>query len=204
VSRTTPGYFERLYAADRDPWKMASSWYERRKYALTLAALPDEHYRYAFEPGCSIGVLTEGLARRCDRVLAVDLTSAATAIAAHRLRSSSNVEVRQSTVPDDWPEGPFDLLVLSEIGYYFDADELRLLLDRAVASLLPEATVIGVHWRGPTDYPLTAAETHRAITATPGLVPIVQHEDQEFLLHVWRLRSDSGAGPPAGDQINNG
>jgi trans-aconitate methyltransferase len=190
MSRTSPEYFERLYAADRDPWKLASRWYERRKYALTLASLPDERYRSAFEPGCSIGVLTEGLAARCDRVLAVELTSAAAAVAADRLKSFSNVQVRQATVPEEWPDGPFDLLVLSEVGYYFDAAELHALLQRAVSSLEPDATVIGVHWQGPTDYPLTAAETHGIITATPGLVPIVRHEDQEFLLQVWQYRPD--------------
>ena len=34
-----PGYFEALYAEDSDPWKFASSPYERDKYAATLAAL---------------------------------------------------------------------------------------------------------------------------------------------------------------------
>ena len=34
-----PGYFERLYARDPDPWRFATSEYERDKYAATLAAL---------------------------------------------------------------------------------------------------------------------------------------------------------------------
>lgn len=192
MSRTPPGYFERLYAADPDPWKMETSWYERRKYALTLASLPDERYHSAFEPGCSIGVLTEALAPRCDALLAVELTSAATAIATRRLEAWPNVAVRRATLPEDWPDGPFDLLVLSEVAYYFDADELRQLLDRAVASLQAGATVIGVHWQGPTDYPLTAGESHRTITATPGLVPVVSHEEPAFLLDVWRYRPHRG------------
>ena len=65
-------YFEAIYQADADPWRFATSDYEREKYAATLAALPLQAYRSGFEVGCSIGVLTSQLARRCDRLLAVD------------------------------------------------------------------------------------------------------------------------------------
>ena len=34
-------YFAGIYAAADDPWGLASRWYERRKYALTVAALPE-------------------------------------------------------------------------------------------------------------------------------------------------------------------
>ena len=36
-----------------------------------------ERYASAFEPGCSIGVLTAQLAPRCDRLLACDVAAAA-------------------------------------------------------------------------------------------------------------------------------
>jgi hypothetical protein len=45
-------YFDEIYRSDPDPWKFESSWYEERKYALTVAALPERRYRSAFEPGC--------------------------------------------------------------------------------------------------------------------------------------------------------
>ncbi len=51
-----PAYFDQMYAASADPWGFTSRWYEKRKYALTLAMLPRERYADAFEPGCSIGV----------------------------------------------------------------------------------------------------------------------------------------------------
>ena len=68
-----PSYFEALYASDPDPWRFASSDYERDKYAATLAALPRQLYRSGLEVGCSIGVLTAMLASRCRRLLAVDV-----------------------------------------------------------------------------------------------------------------------------------
>ncbi len=39
-----PGYFDQMYAAAGDPWGLATRWYEARKYALSLALLPDERY----------------------------------------------------------------------------------------------------------------------------------------------------------------
>ena len=64
------GYFDQMYAAAPDPWGLSTRWYEARKYALTLALLPEPRYRDAFEPGCSVGVLTGMLAARCGQVLA--------------------------------------------------------------------------------------------------------------------------------------
>ncbi|MEO9256146.1 MAG: hypothetical protein ABI305_11425, partial [Tepidiformaceae bacterium] len=62
-------YFETMYSQDDDPWRFESSWYERRKYDLTLAALPRQRYGRIFEPGCSLGVLSEGLAARGDELI---------------------------------------------------------------------------------------------------------------------------------------
>lgn len=65
-------YFDSMYGADADPWGFDSRFYERRKYALTLAALPRERYVRAVEPGCSNGAFTELLAPRCDELIAFD------------------------------------------------------------------------------------------------------------------------------------
>ena len=78
-TRIRPEFFERLYAAEPDPWGFETSAYERAKYDATIAALPPGPISTALEVGCSIGVLTERLARRCDRLLAVDVSEAARA-----------------------------------------------------------------------------------------------------------------------------
>ena len=65
TTRLPDAYFDAKYADSVDPWQLEARWYERRKYAITLALLPYPRYRHAFEPGCSIGVLTEHLTRRC-------------------------------------------------------------------------------------------------------------------------------------------
>ncbi|MDQ6617181.1 MAG: nodulation S family protein [Actinomycetota bacterium] len=157
--------FEARYARDPDPWGFSSRWYEARKYALTLAALPRRRYRRGFEPGCSIGVLTAGLADRCDYLLAADGADTALGQARSRLAGLAQVEIAKLLLPQEWPEGPWDLVVLSEVAYYFDPRDLGLLLDRAAETTVTGATLIAVHWRGETDYPLTGDAVHEAIGA---------------------------------------
>jgi predicted TPR repeat methyltransferase len=187
-ARTPRSYFEDLYRDDGDPWDFATSAYEARKYAITLASLPDDRYRRAFEPGCSVGVLTEQLAARCESLLAVDHMDEAVTAARSRTRGCAGVTVERRTVPEQWPEGPFDLVVLSEVAYYFDGDGLCKLLASATSSMAAGAVMVAVHWRGPTDYPLSGDQAHAIIEATPGLVELVHHLEDPFVLDLWRYR----------------
>ena len=155
VQTMDPGYFEQLYAADIDPWKFATSDYEREKYAQTLASLPRAHYGRALEIGCSIGVLTRQLAARSQSLLALDAAAGALAQAKTRCASQENVEFAQMFVPVDWPPGEFDLILLSEVVYYLDADDVAALAARVSSSLAASGNVVLVHWTGETNYPLT-------------------------------------------------
>jgi SAM-dependent methyltransferase len=116
-----PEYFEKAYAASDDPWGFTSRWYEKRKYALTLAMLPRRRYTQAFEPGCSIGVLTGLLAPRCDRLLSWDISPEAVRQARERAPAA---QVERAMIPDDWPPGTFDLIVFSEVLYYLGPEDL--------------------------------------------------------------------------------
>jgi predicted TPR repeat methyltransferase len=178
-------YFEAMYAENVDPWDFERSDYERRKYALTVASLPNAHYTNAFEPGCSVGVLTERLATRCDRLLACDMMGSPLVAAANRLASSSNVRVEERTIPDDWPKESFDLIVLSEVAYYFDVATLTRITDLVVDSTVVGAHVIAVHWRGPTNYPLTGDSAHDIVDESAALDLIVHHVEDDFVLDVW-------------------
>src|SRR5450631_1900355 len=115
MASTSRDYFESMYESDPDPWNFATSSYEQRKYALTVAALPKEHFRSVFEPGCSIGVFTELLAPLCEQILATDIIPGVLERAAVRLRPFENVVVEHRAIPEEWPNQQFDLVVLSEI-----------------------------------------------------------------------------------------
>jgi trans-aconitate methyltransferase len=153
-----PGYFDALYASRPDPWDFAASRYERGKYGLTVNAMPKPRYRSALEVGCSIGVLTRLIASRCDAVLAIDAAQAPLAEARRRCADLPSVRFEQMFVPNQWPNGVFDLIVLSEVLYFLSREDVERLAARATGSLAPEGALILVHWTGPTDYPLSGDE----------------------------------------------
>jgi SAM-dependent methyltransferase len=181
------GYFDAMYEAAADPWGFEDRWYEQRKYAISLAQLPDRRYRRAFEPGCSIGVLTVMLAGRCDRLLSWDVAAGAVQAAARRTRDLPNVRVERRQIPHEWPEGRFDLIVFSEILYYLGDRDLEQVLDFGVHALEPGGTLLAVHWRHPvTDYPRSGDDVHRLLAARAGLARLVSHQEEDFLAEVYR------------------
>jgi SAM-dependent methyltransferase len=179
-------YFDAMYAGAPDPWGFTSRWYERRKYALTMAALPRERYRRGFEAGCSIGVLTALLAERCDALLACDVASAAVDAARQRVAAYDDVDVIQLALPAAWPDGRFDLIVVSEVGYYLSPEDLEVLVTRCVDSLEPGGSLVAVHWRHPVaDYPLRGDDVHAAIRRRPELHRLARHTEADLLLEVF-------------------
>ncbi|SHN48038.1 SAM-dependent methyltransferase [Cryptosporangium aurantiacum] len=179
-------YFDRMYAADDDPWGFRSRWYEQRKYALTLAALPRRRYRSGFEPGCSIGVLSAQLATRCDALLSTDVADAAVTATRSRLAGTAGARVARLRIPDEWPDERFDLVVLSEVGYYLDRAALDRLVAATTASLEPGGDLVLVHWRHPVDdYPLDGDTVHAAFAGRPELDRTIAHVEADFRLEVY-------------------
>jgi SAM-dependent methyltransferase len=148
-----PEYFESLYTKDPDPWRFASSEYERGKYAATLAALSGRKIRSAFEVGCSIGILTRQLSAYCESLLAIDVTQQALKQARLNCTGLSNIEFTRMQIPQEWPRETFDLIVLSEVLYYFCTDDIRQIAHKAISSLTSGGAALLVHWTGETDYP---------------------------------------------------
>ncbi|PRC47764.1 SAM-dependent methyltransferase, partial [Mycobacterium sp. ITM-2017-0098] len=111
--RMPDSFFDHMYHQAADPWNLEGRWYEQRKYAITTALLPFPRYRRAFEPGCSVGVLTEKLAGRCDHVTSTDISVAALD-ATHRRLSERGIRPRvtllRGSIDDPWPAGSFDLV----------------------------------------------------------------------------------------------
>lgn len=179
-------YFDGMYADSPDPWGFTSRWYEARKYAITIAMLPKPHYQDAFEPGCSIGVLSELLAPRCERLLCCDIAPAAVQAAAARTAAHRNVRAQRRALPRDWPQGQFDLIVLSEILYYFAGADLDQVLNLTCAALRPGATLLAVHWRHPVaEYPRSGDNVHAALAARPELAKLAEHTEPDFLAEAY-------------------
>lgn len=181
---TDPLHFEELYAASNDPWQLAERAYERRKFDLTVASLPFARYASAFEPGCSIGVLTQLLAVRCDTVLATD---PAAPLDQARLRvPDPAVRFERGSVPHDWPQDTFDLIVLSELLYYLDESHRREVLARCLETLHPSGHLVLVHWRHPFDVAAcTGDQAHQEVSAERDLRTVVSHVEDDFRLEVF-------------------
>jgi SAM-dependent methyltransferase len=189
--RVNPDTFEATYreARDGDPWDFAGSAYEQRRYDLTVGCLDRPRYRRAFEPGCATGELTARLVARCDEVVALDPSPSALARARDRVGDRPGVRIDLGAVPEDWPAGCFDLIVLSEIGYYFDQADLAALIQRCVDSQAPDAQLLAVHWRGHSDdHVQHGDDVHRQLVDTLGRQPDVELRDPGFLLARWDRR----------------
>jgi LmbE family N-acetylglucosaminyl deacetylase len=176
-------YFTALYAGAGDPWSFRSSWYEQRKRAVLLAALPRQRFRRTFEPGCALGDLSLLLADRSDCLVATEWAEQPLQVARHRLAESDGAQVQHGRIPQDWPGGRFDLIVLSELAYY--VLDLHLLARRTLACLDDDGVVVLVHWRRTApDHPHTAETVHLALRAALQLPVLVRHDEDDFLLDV--------------------
>ncbi|SDT48928.1 class I SAM-dependent methyltransferase [Actinoplanes derwentensis] len=180
-------HFTGLYLAKDDPWDIAVKWHDRRKFAVTVASLPREHYRRCYEPGASVGTLSRMLAERCDEVLATDSVEEAVQLARENTADLPNVTVERAELPAGLPGGDFDLIVIGDLLYYLSADDLAATLTGLVQRLEPGGDLVAVHFRdrengGTYD----GFNAHAALAATPGLEPVVHHEDEWFVLDVLR------------------
>jgi predicted TPR repeat methyltransferase len=184
-----PRYFEEMFAGTPDPWEFETSPYEQAKYAHTIAALGDRRYRKALEIGCANGVLTQRLASLCEDLMAIDVSETALASADARCAALPAVHFARLAFPGQTPHGaPFDLIVLSEVAYYWDEADLALAACRLLDLLAPGGDLILVHWTGETDYPQTGDGAVDALqrAMAGGVQAVLQERQAQYRLDLWR------------------
>jgi SAM-dependent methyltransferase len=185
--RQSQAFFEAQYLASPDPWHFASSPYERDRYKATLGALSRATYRCAYEPGCSVGVLTAALAQRCERVIACDIAHGAVMSAQARCRHLSHVDISQRDAADGPPAGSFDLMLFSEIGYYFSATRLTAICGRMAHQLASGGEFIAVHWLGQSaDHVLHGDVVHELLAESLPLEWLSGSRHAGFRIDSWR------------------
>ncbi|MBC7519428.1 MAG: bifunctional PIG-L family deacetylase/class I SAM-dependent methyltransferase [Microbacteriaceae bacterium] len=179
-------YFDEFYRGNDDPWGFETRWYEIRKRALTVASLPRPLFASGLEIGCSIGVLTAELAGRCAHLVATDIAEQPLSRARARLIDQAHVRLERLDMPRQWPEGTFDLVVLSEVAYYWSADDLSSAIALIDECLTADGVVVACHWRHPVDgYPERGDDVHAALRAHRGLRLLSSHVEEDFLLDVF-------------------
>ena len=184
-----PDWFEELFAREGDPWDFETSAYERAKYDDTLAHLPAAPIGRALEVGCANGVLTERLALAVRELVATDVSATALAAARERCAGRANIRFLEQRAPREMPPGPFDLVVLSEVVYYWDRADVARLADWVRSGgVEPGGHLLLVHWIGDTDYPLSGDEAMAALLSGLGRTIVVELADrrEEYRVDRWR------------------
>ncbi len=167
---SSPDFFEAKYKEAEDPWNFATEASELQRYNHILGALSHQRYNCAFEPGCSVGVLTEKLAASCDRIEALDFSPSASAHARGRCAHLPQVRVSCAGIPDRLPPADADLLILSEIGYYFSLPDWDRVARALTAPLQNGATVLAAHWLGASeDHLISGDQVHEVLLSFPHL-----------------------------------
>ena len=174
---------DRMYDGGPDPWGFETSFYEERRRALVLAVLGCRRYRRVLEVGCADGRLTEALLGRGDEVVALDTSRQAVDATRRRVPGATVVH---GVAPGDLPAGPFDLVVLSEVGYFLTPLELVATLRRAEAALAPGGEVLLCHWQRPTtDVPLDGVLVHEQAATVLSGTRRAEYVDEDVRIEVW-------------------
>ena len=106
-----------------------------------------------------------------------------------------DVSVLRASVPEEWPGGRFDLVVVSEVGYFLSRDRLRRLVARVDASLSDDGAVVLCHWRHPVrGWPLDGRRVHEIWREHSDLPVIATHVEADFRLDVFSRTTVHEAG----------
>ena len=170
--------FDQLFAENPDPWNIDTSDYERGKREAVLAALGKRRFARRLEVGCAGGALTERLAELASSIVALDVSTKAIDLAARRLPRCDSVEFVVAEVPDYWPAGQFDAVILSEVLYFLSVGEIRQVSQLAHESLTGNGLCLQVNWIGPNDLPVDGdAAVKLFLDAAPWQVAKARREE---------------------------
>ncbi len=185
-STSSAAFFEAKYRGESDPWNFLRSPYECARYDAILNMLRGRHYHRVFEPGCSIGVLTVRLANICDEIEATDFSATAVKEARKRCEGLSNVHIRCRSLSRRETFSRFDLVILSEIGYYFPVPDWRELTEHCVATMNGGATLLAAHWLGhSTDHQMSGDEVHEILAWNAKLLLQQSERHELFRIDRW-------------------
>jgi predicted TPR repeat methyltransferase len=186
---TSRDFFETKYRRREDPWDFEKSAYEQNRYAAILSAVSGRRYKRGFEPGCSIGVLTASLSPLCDELEAMDISNTAVHRARERCKRMGHVKIRCGALPEDVPGGQFDLIVFSEIGYYFEEESLAELVATLVSRLSVGGMFVAAHWLGTSgDHLLSGEAVHEVVRRNAELSLDAERRFPMFRLDRWVRR----------------
>jgi SAM-dependent methyltransferase len=150
------------------------------KYAFTLALCGDGRFQRALEIGCSMGLFTVMLAPRCEHLLAVDISQTAIDRAQIQASDFPQVTCQRLSMPLDLPVGPFDLIVCSDVLYFWRAQDLQRAIPAIANLLAPGGRFVAIHWLGRVLAISNGTVVHDLLQASMPL-PYIERGEQNFL-----------------------
>jgi SAM-dependent methyltransferase len=190
--------FEAAYTESADPWASASPRYryQKLKFDRLIALLPEQRFADALDLGCGLGLLSQKLAKRAERVLGIDIATAAIKQARQRGAAFSNLEFEAGDIMN-LPlslDGKFDLVVVTDVLYYLSPlDEVVLKsVARRIADLLSlgGTCLLADHFFFSAD-PVSrvSRKIHRAFSDCPRFAVLSEHRRAFFLATLLSNRS---------------
>jgi SAM-dependent methyltransferase len=133
-------HYEQVW--QKDAWDLVGSSYEQARFDFQLALVNDRRYTSILEIGCGSGSFTRRLMGLTDRLLAMDIASAAIERARVSIGEpkTGSVELRVANIMEYDPvaEGPWDLIIFSEtiycLGWLYPFSEIGWLAAKLLAA----------------------------------------------------------------------
>lgn len=189
TTSTDREYFDKLYEATVDPFRIWQSEYEQSKRSHAMSLLQKPRYPSAFEPGCGNGAFSLDLSSRCEQLTAVDWSEDALKAAALHCAGVPNIDFYALDFPKSLPNQKFDLLVVSELLYYFSDEKLGHFFEILPDIVKPSGEILLVHWRGKSDdYPSNGDLVHKAFHDHASIKVLETFEHPQYLVSSGVLR----------------
>jgi SAM-dependent methyltransferase len=143
---TKPQLIDQFFDSGGDPFGFDENPDEQIKFRRTLEVCGDGNLGRVLEIGCAVGSFTELLAPRATDLLAIDVSEAAIQQARKRMNGHPHVHLEARALPADFPDGPFDLIIASDVLYYLTVDDLATCLTLIERRLAPGGAMVAVHY----------------------------------------------------------
>lgn len=144
-------YFNWRYKS-QDPYKVSVSGYELEKMDRAISSLGfEKKFGSILEIGCGEGEMTARLAAISGRTLATDISDMAIRRTREAASSFPNVDTQRLDLLTDEPPGQFDLVVASEVLYYFEKEQLPAILERVTSCVKNGGSLALIHARALAD-----------------------------------------------------
>lgn len=167
-----------------DPWSYDTP-YEVAKRNHVLELLPDGPIHCALEVGCAEGHFTALLSPRVSELTAIDISERALERARTRCADAANVTFVRCDIHERIPDGPFDLIMCTEVLYYlYDRFALEDFISRAVERLKPGGHIVLEHPNMVSDDPTQTGFDFNEIGTDFIAGVFAAHAELEFLLEL--------------------